>query len=61
MSSLFNEEMTYAEAQRRFFDAAIGKDKDEKERVKSEYLAILPIITKRELSEYAGRLTSHPL
>ena len=46
-SSLFNEGMTYAEAQRRFFDASAGKDKDEKERIKSEYLTILPIITKK--------------
>ena len=58
---MFNEGMTYAEAQRRFFDAAVRKDKDERERIKSEYLTILPILTKRELSEYAGRLTSHPL
>ena len=56
---MLTETMTYAEAQRRSFDAAVGKDKDEKERVQSEYLAILPIITKRELSEYAGKLTSH--
>ena len=61
MSSLFIETMTYAEAQRRFFDASTGKERDERERIKSEYLTILPILTKRELSEYAGRLTSHPL
>lgn len=56
-SRLFSEQMTYSEAQRAFFDACAGQTPDVKERIKKEYLAILPVITKRELEENDGRIT----
>lgn len=62
MSALFNENMTYPQARTVFFQAVKGKSKDEIERIKEEYSAIVPIITRKEMQKSDGwTLTSDPL
>ena len=62
-SKLFCEDMTYAEAQKVLF-SSIGADmsKEEVNRVKAEYAAIIPLLMERDFAPApSGRLTSHPL
>lgn len=61
MKQIFNTNMTYAEAQRTFFDEAIGKSTAEKAKIKAEYRKVVPVILERELTEHPNRMTSHPL
>ena len=61
MSTLFNEKMSYSEAQKVFFSSVAGKTAEEKNRIREEYRSILPAITNRELGEHPNRMTSHPL
>ncbi len=61
MNGLFNDDMSYAEAQKALFRYAAGKPTSEIERIKAEYYAIIDKITKRELRENAGCLTSNPV
>ena len=61
MSRLFNEKMTYPEAQQAFFSAVRGKTAEESAEIISEYKKVVSVITERELSEFDGWLTSYPL
>ena len=61
MSGLFNSNMTYPEAQKVFFGSVIGKSEAERTRIKNEYRAILPELTRKELSSKPNRLTEHPM
>lgn len=48
MDNLFNEQMTSGEARDKFFCAAEDKTKEELEKLKKDYFAVLPAILKRE-------------
>lgn len=49
MTELFTEQMTFEEAQFAFFKAVDGKSKEETEKIRKEFFAIIPKITKREI------------
>ncbi len=53
---LFSEDMSYPEAQRIFFSAVEGKTKEEIEQIKKAYSKVVPVITKREMTENPYRL-----
>ena len=61
MNKLFNERMTYPEAQKVFFSSLDGKTGNEIENIKKEYAEILPAIIERELRENEGVMTSYQL
>lgn len=58
MSTLFNDNMTYPQARTIFFQAVKGKSEEEIEKIKEEYRAIVPIITKKEREQFNGWMTS---
>ena len=47
--SLFNENMSSREARKVLFSSVDGKTKEEIEKIKDEYSAVLPAIMDREL------------
>lgn len=49
MTELFTEQMTFEEAQLAFFKAVDGKSKEETEKIRKQFFAIIPKITKREI------------
>lgn len=61
MKNPFHENMTYSEARRVLFTAVEGKSPEEIEELKKAYAAVLPVITKRELRENDGYMTSDHL
>lgn len=50
MTDLFNEQMTFEEAQLAFFKAIDGKTKEEAEEIRKQFFAAIPKITKREIT-----------
>lgn len=61
MKSMFNENMTYPEAQSVLFSAVEGKSDQEKKRIFDEYKAVLPAITKKEFKEPFWTMTSYKI
>ena len=58
----FHEDMTYPEALTTLFTLAEQvTDPEEREQIKADYAAIIPIITERELSVGMNVLTSYPI
>ena len=49
MTELFNEQMTFEEAQFAFFKAVDGKSEEETEKIRKQFFATIPKITKREI------------
>lgn len=49
MDNLFNENMSFEDAQYTFFKAIDGKDRAEIEKVKAQFEKYIPSITKREM------------
>lgn len=47
--NIFNDNMTYIEASRAFFEAIEGKTEEEISIIKKEFEKIIPSITKKEL------------
>ena len=59
--SIFNENMSYYEAQRTLFSSVDGKSKEEIEEIKKEYSAVLPKIFSREKNVTNGWMTECPI
>ena len=57
MTKFFDEHMSYSEAQTVLFSVVVGKTKEEKERIKAEYSAILPAIIHKETMANKNCLT----
>ena len=55
----FSDKMTYPEALQTLFSVVEGKSKDEIEKIKEEYKAVIPSITRKELHDNQGCLTSY--
>ena len=61
-TGLFQEDMSYLEALN-FFFASLKKDMDQEEfdRIKTDFDAVIPVISRRELSGNEAVLTSYPM
>ena len=59
--SIFNENMSYYEAQKTLFSSVDGKSKEEIEEIKKEYSAVLPKIFSRETDVKNGWMTECPI
>lgn len=57
----FSEDMTYPQAVKALFQALENKSDSEKQKIIDEYNKIIPEITKRELKQAEGFLTSYTL
>ena len=61
MNAMFNENMTSSEARHVLFSSVDGKTKEEIDRIKLEYDAVIPRIVKNELRNNEGYMTSDRL
>lgn len=56
--TLFNVQMSSAEARRTLFASIDGKSKEEIEKIKKDYSSVSKVIRRRELTQNSGWMTN---